>query len=137
VPHEDDGTAAAALVARYPALIDGPDFTSPEDAKSFISGLDFLTAARMHATIAALSSGVPVVPMSYSRKFEGLFGGLGYRWLLPVTGMGTEEAVAYVLDAWDRRSDVKADVDTARARTDALLEPYVAELAAIVGEAAR
>jgi len=29
--------------------------------------------ARMHATIGAFSSGVPVVPMAYSRKFNGLF----------------------------------------------------------------
>ena len=34
--------------------------------------------ARMHACIAAFSSGVPVVPMAYSRKFAGLFGTLGY-----------------------------------------------------------
>ena len=27
----------------------------------------------MHATIAAFSAGVPVVPMAYSRKFNGLF----------------------------------------------------------------
>ena len=27
----------------------------------------------MHATIAALSSGVPVIPIAYSRKFKGLF----------------------------------------------------------------
>lgn len=32
----------------------------------------------MHACIAALSSGVPVLPMAYSRKFKGLFGTLGY-----------------------------------------------------------
>lgn len=29
--------------------------------------------ARMHSTIAAFSSRVPVVPMAYSRKFNGLF----------------------------------------------------------------
>lgn len=136
-PHEDDGTAAKALTARYPGLAEGPDFTGPEDAKSFISGLDFLTAARMHATIAALSSGVPVVPMSYSRKFEGLFGGLGYTWLLPEKGMSTEQALAYVLDAWTRRDAVRIDADEARGRTEALLEPYVQQLSAMMAAAAR
>ena len=29
--------------------------------------------ARMHSTIAAFSSEVPVFPMAYSRKFNGLF----------------------------------------------------------------
>lgn len=135
--HEDDGTAADLLRETYPQLVDGPDFTGPEDAKSFISGLDFLTAARMHATIAALSSGVPVVPMSYSRKFEGLYGGLDYQWLLPVKGMTTDQAVAYVLDAWDRRDALRADARAAMARTDALLAPYVEALTAMFQEAAR
>lgn len=50
-----------------------PFFLSPIMAKNFISKLDFFVGARMHATIAAFSSGVPVVPLSYSRKFTGLF----------------------------------------------------------------
>jgi hypothetical protein len=78
LPVDDDGAAADRLKAAYPALQRHPDFTSASDAKSFISGLDFLIGARMHATIAAFSSGVPVVPISYSRKFEGLYGALGY-----------------------------------------------------------
>ncbi len=51
----------------YPNLILAPLFLSPIDAKSYISGMDFFMGARMHSTIAAFSSGVPVVPMAYSR----------------------------------------------------------------------
>jgi len=50
-----------------------PFFHSPIEAKDYIAGLDFFMGARMHATIAAFSAGVPVVPMAYSRKFNGLF----------------------------------------------------------------
>jgi polysaccharide pyruvyl transferase WcaK-like protein len=50
-----------------------PLFFDPVSAKSYIAGMDFFIGARMHATIAAFSSGVPVVPMAYSRKFNGLF----------------------------------------------------------------
>ncbi|WP_165921846.1 polysaccharide pyruvyl transferase family protein [Natronoflexus pectinivorans] len=50
-----------------------PFFLDPIDAKNYISGLDFFTGARMHACIAAFSSGVPVYPIAYSRKFNGLF----------------------------------------------------------------
>lgn len=50
-----------------------PLFFTPIDAKDYIAGLDFFMGARMHATIAAFSAGVPVVPMAYSRKFNGLF----------------------------------------------------------------
>jgi polysaccharide pyruvyl transferase WcaK-like protein len=56
-------------------------FKSPVEAKTFISQLDLLIGSRMHATIAALSSGVPVVPLGYSDKFTGLFRGLNYPWL--------------------------------------------------------
>lgn len=50
-----------------------PFFHTPIEAKDYIAGLDFFMGARMHATIAAFSAGVPVVPMAYSRKFNGLF----------------------------------------------------------------
>lgn len=50
-----------------------PLFMTPTDAKDYIAGLDFFMGARMHATIAAFSTGVPVMPMAYSRKFNGLF----------------------------------------------------------------
>lgn len=48
-------------------------FETPVEAKSFISRLEVFIGARMHATIAALSSGVSVIPIAYSRKFKGLF----------------------------------------------------------------
>ena len=54
-------------------LVLSPLFFSPIEAKSYIAGMDFFMGARMHATIAAFSAGVPVVPMAYSRKFNGLF----------------------------------------------------------------
>jgi colanic acid/amylovoran biosynthesis protein len=77
-PVENDMAAARQLANAHPSVIVAPAFTRPSEAKSYISGLDFFTGARMHACIAALSSGVPVVPMAYSRKFNGLFGSLGY-----------------------------------------------------------
>ena len=56
-----------------PNLILAPLFLDPIIAKSYIAGMNFFMGARMHSTIAAFSSGVPVVPMAYSRKFNGLF----------------------------------------------------------------
>lgn len=54
-------------------LIIAPLFLDPIIAKGYIAGMDFFMGARMHSTIAAFSSGVPVIPMAYSRKFNGLF----------------------------------------------------------------
>ena len=57
----------------HPNLVLADFFLGPIEAKNYISGMDFFMGARMHATIAAFSSCVPVVPMAYSRKFNGLF----------------------------------------------------------------
>lgn len=129
IPRDDDGRACDALKAEFPAAVRVPDFASPSAAKSYISGLDFLTGARMHATIAAYSAGVPVVPISYSRKFEGLYQGLDYPWLVPAKGMATDQALAYLLDAIDRRDELAADIGRGDAVVATGLETYTAELA--------
>jgi len=126
--NEDDGAVADDLTGRYPALVRIPDFASPSAAKSHIAGLDALVAARMHACIAAFSSGVPVVPVSYSRKFEGLFGSLGYDRLVPHTGMPTDAAIAFVLDAIDRRHTLKSEVAQGLTQVKARLDAYRAVL---------
>jgi len=126
---DDDGAAADALKARYPALVRVPNFVSPSAAKSHISGLDLLVGARMHATIAAYSSGVPVLPVSYSRKFEGLYQALSYPWLVPAKGFTTEQAVATAIDAFDRRAELAADISRGGAAVEKGLETYVAVLA--------
>jgi colanic acid/amylovoran biosynthesis protein len=136
LPADDDGAAADRLKAAWPALHRHPDFTSASDAKSFISGLDFLVGARMHATIAAFSSGVPVVPVSYSRKFEGLFGALGYDWLVAPRGMDTDAALARILNALERRDELAAAIAAAQPAIDAGLDAYVEALAGLFAEVA-
>ncbi len=129
LPRDDDGAAADRLKAEFPQLVRHPDFASPSAAKSFIAGLDFLVGARMHATIAAYSAGVPVIPISYSRKFEGLYGGLDYPWLVPAKGMTTEAALAFILDAFANRAQVARDIARGAPVIAAGLEAYTAELA--------
>lgn len=121
---DSDGAVADELAARYPKLVRVEDFTSPSSAKSYISGLDFLVAARMHACIAAFSSGVPVVPISYSRKFEGLFGSLDYACVVPHTGMITTDAEVFVLDAIEHRDDLKKEVAAGLTQVAARLDSY-------------
>lgn len=72
---ENDYSVSYDIVNEYANenIILAPLFLSPIDAKNYISGMDFFAGARMHATIAAFSSGVAVYPMAYSRKFNGLF----------------------------------------------------------------
>lgn len=43
------------------------------ELKAVISHCDLIIASRMHASIAALSTGIPVVGISYSHKMKGIF----------------------------------------------------------------
>lgn len=70
---EDDYKVCRLLQQEFPFCKIAPFFYSPVEAKSFISGLDLVVGSRMHCCIAAYSSGVPVYPLGYSRKFTGLF----------------------------------------------------------------
>ncbi len=129
LPQDDDGRVADLLAAEFPQVVRAPDFATPSDAKSYISSLQFLIAGRMHACIGAFSAGVPVVPIAYSRKFEGLFGGvLGYRHQAPVKGMSTDEALAYLLDRFDAREELARDVAAGNVKVASALEAYDAEL---------
>lgn len=113
---EDDRTASLNLQKEFPAVTVAPAFASPSEAKSYIAGMDFFTGARMHACIAAFSSGVPVVPMAYSRKFAGLFGALGYNETVECTSQSAEEIKARILDAYARRADLAQAQTAALAR---------------------
>lgn len=69
----EDYHVCKLLQREFPACRVGPFFYGPMEAKSHISGMDFFVGSRMHACIAAYSSGVPLFPLGYSRKFTGLF----------------------------------------------------------------
>ena len=47
----------------------------------------------MHATIAAFSSGVATIPVAYSRKFIGLYRGIGYDSFVDLCEMSTEDSI--------------------------------------------
>ena len=121
---DNDGPVAEDLARMFPSAILAPRFAGPSEAKSYISGLDFLVSGRMHACIAAYSSGVPVVPVAYSRKFSGLFGMLEYPWLVPVKGLDTEGALAYLHDCLVRRDVLAKDIERGMSKVGALLDVY-------------
>ena len=136
-PTDDDGRRADLLCAEFPDVIRVADFAGPSEAKACISGLDFLVAGRMHACIGAFSSGTPIVPIAYSRKFSGLFGLLDYRWMVPVTGMDDDAALAFVLDALDRRAELADDAARGMEKVTGLLDAYRAELARLFAAAVK
>jgi polysaccharide pyruvyl transferase WcaK-like protein len=133
---DNDGPVADALAEAFPAAIRSPRFPGPSEAKSFISGLDFLVSGRMHACIAAYSAGVPVVPVAYSRKFTGLFGMLGYRWLVPVRGVDTDGALAFLHDCLVLRDRLAGDIHLGAPKVAELLDVYRGALDSFLARAA-
>jgi colanic acid/amylovoran biosynthesis protein len=133
---DDDGRVADRLAESFPKAIRVPNFPGPSEAKSYISSLDFLVAGRMHACIAAMSTGTPVVPVAYSRKFSGLFGMLGYDWILPVKGVQEDQALAFLGDCLDRRSELARDEAEGMSKVEGLLEAYRAELRRLLSRVA-
>lgn len=136
IARDDDPTAAQAMHSRFPQTVVIPPFDTPSEAKSYVSGLDFVVAGRMHASIAAWSSGVPVLPVSYSRKFEGLYGSLGYDWLIPARGYSTDQALARALEAFDNRDAIRTEIARLSPAVDDKLDNYVAFLASLFADLA-
>jgi len=134
-PTDDDERLALRLAEEFPAAVRVPNFNGPSEAKSYISSLDFLVAARMHACIAAFSSGTPVVPVSYSRKFSGLFGLLDYDHVLPMEGMTEDAAVRHVLEAIENRTELGRTEASGMKKVDALLNVYRSALRDVFSEA--
>lgn len=98
---------------RNQRLILAPFFIDPCVAKGYISGLDFFVGARMHSTIAAFSSGVPVVPMAYSRKFNGLFlETLEYKYLVDMKGETITTALNTIKCAFEQREQLKSIIQS-------------------------
>ena len=129
---EDDYRASEALAAEFPGTVLAPAFASPSEAKSYIAGMDFFMGARMHACIAAFSSGVPVVPMAYSRKFEGLFGTIGYARTVDCTAETGEAILGRIAAAYEDRATVAAEAAAALARGRARLAAYDAALEGVL-----
>lgn len=88
-----------------------PLFDNPIDIKSFLSDLDIFIGARMHATIAAFTSGVVTIPTAYSRKFSGVYNVVDYHRIIELTELDTDEAFyktkQYILDYNNISSNMK------------------------------
>lgn len=121
---EDDYAVSKLLADEFPEVVVLPPFLNPIEAKTAIAKMDFFMGARMHACIAALSSGVPVIPMAYSRKFGGLFGALGYDHTLDCLSLNIEEALNHIKEAYQGLDQLQIDTVMANNFTQEKLENY-------------
>lgn len=112
---ENDYKICNELNTLYPDTIVAPYFTDPMQAKSFIGGLDFFTGARMHSCIAAFSTGVPVFPLAYSRKFNGLFADtLKYPHIGDMVTSDIENLMKDLSEAFSNRNELRETINDAQ-----------------------
>jgi polysaccharide pyruvyl transferase WcaK-like protein len=144
VPHvrtpggaDDDGVASerlhADLARRY-----GPDRVAlapagldPHQTKWLIGRTDWFCGMRMHATIAALSSGVPVAVIAYSGKARGVFATVGQqRHVADARRDDADALLDQLWRSWSQRADTAAElartVPAARRRAAAQMDAIVA-----------
>ena len=113
-------------------------FSDPIEAKSFISGLDIFIGARMHSTIAAVSSGVATIPTGYSRKFSGLFENIEYNYSVDLQNLKTKDAlnltIKYIKDYEKLKKQAKSSVIVAKNKSKETYELLRDELKLIYEE---
>lgn len=122
------------LKKEYPILNIAPTYTSPIDVKNYIASMDVFTGARMHSTVAAFSSYVPTVPFAYSRKFQGLYENIGYKYLINGKQLSTQEAIDTTILYINHRDDLENDVERCMQNVNRQLEAFESDLKNVVLE---
>lgn len=129
---EDDLMACGEMLRQFPQCRLAPQFDSPVAAKSFIAGMDVVIGSRMHATIAALSTGVAVVPASYSRKFQGFYSNLGYHDVIDLLTLDAATAATATLDLVADRDRLRDCARSSNAKAQVAIESFIAPLGAML-----
>lgn len=133
---EDDYHACKLVHERYPETAMAPVSLSPINVKGYIAGMDLFVGARMHATIGAISSGVPVIPIAYSRKVNGLYGNLKYPFFIDAKecGMNTDKAVETFSVYLDQIEKMEEAIKTSASIYKKSLDVYLDALGEILQE---
>jgi polysaccharide pyruvyl transferase WcaK-like protein len=135
----DDYYVCKLLQREYPQCSVGPFFYGPAEAKSYISGFDLLLGSRMHCCIAAYSSGVPVLPLGYSRKFTGLFqDALKYPHLADLVHEETPRVIERLAELLQSHATVKTELMQSRKKQirdweSTLVEDLAGKLKCVLG----
>ena len=134
---ESDYSISVKLHDMYPETILIDTYKTPMDLKNVISAMDIFIGARMHATIAAFSSGVATIPVSYSKKFEGLFHSLDYNRLISARTCSTESAINDTLKMIAEYDTIKEEVSRSLMKTNALTTQFREKMREIIKELSR
>lgn len=125
---ESDLTVCEVLQEKYPEVIVERNIRTPMDAKAIIATMDVLVAARMHATVAGLSTLTATIPVAYSSKFEGLFDNVGYDYIIDARESATGKAIEQTLDWIHDREKLKESTKQAMDKVHEKHEYFRVEL---------
>ena len=119
-----------ARVVRVPPGLDACE------TKWIVARTDWFCGARMHATIAALSSGVPAAAVGYSMKTRAVFDtcGVGSE-VTEVAGLDDHDVVERLWASWLRRDQVRATLATRLPGVVRQAHRQMDEIAAVVQSA--
>ena len=120
--YDDDYSTLVMLNSEFTDTVLAPAFKDPIEAKSYIANMDCFIGSRMHSTIAAISSGIAVIPVSYSRKFEGLFDTLNYSFLIHGRSYDTITAISKAIEYIDNHSELQLRVNEIKPAIDSKVE---------------
>jgi polysaccharide pyruvyl transferase WcaK-like protein len=133
---ESDVTAARELLAGLgPAAAERvallPPHHDASEVKWLVSHFDWFCGTRMHATIGALSSGVPTSGLAYSLKMEGVFESCGQGTRVADLRAGDAAgALASIWSSYEERDAIRRELGDAmpavRARADEELDETLA-----------
>ena len=91
------------------------DDHSPMELKGIISRCEALVAARMHAGIAGLSSGVPTMLLSWSHKYRALLAEIGLeRFTWESSDGSVDELLATFDELWSCRARIRTQLEEYR-----------------------
>ena len=85
-----------------------------EEVKGIIGQCDLFIGARMHATIASTSMGVPTVAIAYSHKTHGIIGEmLGYNeYVLDIKNLDYDALASAISDVWNNRAKIRKELES-------------------------
>lgn len=122
------------FIEQFPEFTYISSFSDPIEAKNMIATLDIFIGARMHATIAAISSEVATIPIGYSRKFKGLYERLGYNYTIDLLNLETQEAFDRTVELINSEMTLKEDVLKAKKVADKMLTEMKGYLATCLSQ---
>ena len=118
IPHvTNDVEAINQFHREFPSTCQIKYIDNPMKIKNVIADMDIFIGSRMHATIAALSSGVVTIPLAYSRKFKGVFELLDYYYTIDLNNELDEMLITIKQDI-DHFETLKTDVLKAKKLID-------------------